>query len=280
MLYQVNRMLNTPDLSMRLERARLSAGLTKEALRVAARVSPATLLKILAGDWTTVPYGSIERVWTCVGLPQEELAAAPGWARRLETRLGRIEQALGVPPAVDDAGQSAAAGEGGAGQAAAGASEAGPAQSPRRRSGLALELVQPPASGVIRIPMSKVGAGGGYFQETRVEPEAWYELPARLRPQDGELRVLEVHGDSMEPELREGELIVVHYPSQQPAYSSLHYGEMYVITDEDYTDMVKRYVLDHETGRDMLVSTNPAYLPQPLSTTARYIGRVTQIIKQ
>jgi SOS-response transcriptional repressor LexA len=258
-------MLDPATTAKRIEQARHDTGLTKEALRVVAHVSPGTLLKILAGDWTTIPYGSLERVWRAVGLASQQLDAAPEWAQHLSERLekldGRVRQALGK--------LLEAQGDGVEGKA--------PASAPGKRP---LELVEPPGGSVIRVPMSKVAAGGGYFQETRTEPEEWYELPASLRPQDGELRVLEVHGDSMEPELREGDLIVVHYASQQPAYASLRYGEMYVVTDEDYSDVVKRYVLDHATGRDMLVSTNPAYLPIPLTGSARYIGRVKQVVKR
>jgi SOS-response transcriptional repressor LexA len=260
-------MLNPQATAKRIEQARQKVALTKEALRVIAHVSPGTLLKILAGDWETVPYGSISRVWRAVGLEVEEPEIAPLWARHLSERLEKLDShvRLSLGQHAAKSPEEAVAGVGGA--------ALHPAKAP-------LELVTPPGNGVIRIPMSKVAAGGGYFQETRTEPEAWYELPASLRPQDGELRVLEVHGDSMEPELREGDLIVVHYPSLQPAYGLLQYGEMYVITDEDYSDVVKRYVFDHLSGRDMLVSTNPAYLPTPLQRNARYIGRVKQVIKQ
>lgn len=51
-----------------MELARAAQHMTKDALRIKAHVSPGTLVKVLAGDWHTLPYSSIARTAQALGL--------------------------------------------------------------------------------------------------------------------------------------------------------------------------------------------------------------------
>jgi phage repressor protein C with HTH and peptisase S24 domain len=126
-------------------------------------------------------------------------------------------------------------------------------------------------------------AGHGTVNQPRTEPLEWIFVPERLKPTDGVLMALEVHGDSMEPEICPGDIVVVWYPTNQPAMRLLDNGQLVVVTvegpGEEYEDYLKRYWLDPDTGKDELISTNPAYEPLEIPLQPLYVGQVKMIIK-
>jgi len=109
-------------------------------------------------------------------------------------------------------------------------------------------------------------------------------VPRSLRPSDGQLTATLVRGESMEPELSAGDIVVLHYPERQPALRLLSEGALVAVTVVDggeWNDYLKRYSIDPRTGAELLVSTNAAYRPIPLHTReVRFIGAVKMVLKK
>jgi SOS-response transcriptional repressor LexA/DNA-binding Xre family transcriptional regulator len=129
-------------------------------------------------------------------------------------------------------------------------------------------------------------AGLGAYNEP---VSSWSEVekipvPRSLRPSDGQLLALQVKGDSMEPELSAGDVVVVHYPERQPALKLLDEGQLVVVTTEDgadWNDYLKRFSLDKSTGAELLVSSNPAYAALPVrQKEVRFVGSVKMIVRK
>lgn len=108
-------------------------------------------------------------------------------------------------------------------------------------------------------------------------------VPRALRPHDGVLIATQVRGDSMEPELYAGDLVVVHYPELQPALALLTPGALVAVTLMDggeWLDYVKRVALDPRTGMKVLASTNPAYAPLLVTPRElRFVGAVRMTLR-
>lgn len=138
----------------------------------------------------------------------------------------------------------------------------------------------PPAQ-TIAIPLyGSAAAGYGSANEPRVAPLDYVHIPARMKPSDGTLVALRVHGDSMEPRIAEGDVIVVWHPSRQPAMRLLKRGALVLITTQDWEDMVKEFGFDPATGQDLLLSANPAYPPQQLPVKPRFVGLVKMVVRE
>lgn len=119
---------------------------------------------------------------------------------------------------------------------------------------------------------ARLDAGGGsYVVDSDVEDEiAFRESWLRRRGTPGEMVIMEVSGDSMEPLIREGDSVLV-----DQAQKEIYAGGVYAVGVQD-TIMVKR--LERHPHGLVLVSANPNYSPIHLQgdeiETVRIIGRV------
>lgn len=133
-----------------------------------------------------------------------------------------------------------------------------------------------PGCELIMVPKvtARLSAGGGSFEvETEVKglyafQAAW--LRAKGKPED--LVLMEVTGDSMEPEIRNGDTVLINQGQREVLA-----GKVYAVGIED-TVVVKQ--VERLPGKLVLRSTNPAH-PQveinmsgDLASTVRIIGRV------
>ena len=85
------------------------------------------------------------------------------------------------------------------------------------------------------------------------------------------MRILKVRGNSMEPEMREGDRVVVDTARTVPAT-----GELFVLFDGDGL-VVKRIEPVHEPGRPRLrlISANPDYPPYSAhASDVHIVGKV------
>jgi phage repressor protein C with HTH and peptisase S24 domain/DNA-binding Xre family transcriptional regulator len=143
------------------------------------------------------------------------------------------------------------------------------------------------AQDTLLVPLyGHAAAGLGAYNEP---VSAWTDVekipvPRSLRPSDGQLLALQVRGESMEPELSEGDVVVVHYPERQPALKLLSNGQLVVVTTEDgadWNDYLKRVSLDPATGLETLVSSNSAYAPITVrQRDIRFVGSVKMIVRK
>ena len=117
-------------------------------------------------------------------------------------------------------------------------------------------LGRPPV-GEKRIGILDVSASAGYGEEVLQEaPDKWFTVPIdwlMLLGDPDSMTIIRVDGESMEPELRDGDLVMIDGSQRQ-----LRDGLFVVSVDQRL--FVKRVMV---TGRSraMLASTNPAYPP-------------------
>ena len=116
------------------------------------------------------------------------------------------------------------------------------------------------------VPVAEVeieaAAGPGALNGEFVVEKARWRLPEAMIRHEGDaepaaLRILRVRGNSMEPELREGDRLVVDTARRVPAA-----GELFVLWDGDGL-VVKRVEPAREDGEPVLrlISSNPGYAP-------------------
>ena len=120
----------------------------------------------------------------------------------------------------------------------------------------------------------EAAAGAGAWHEDFVHEKARWRLPEAMVRHEGDatpeaLRILKVRGRSMEPELREGDRLVVDTARTAPAL-----GELFVLWDGDGL-VVKRVERAPEAARLRLVSANPDYPPYERDAgDVHIVGRV------
>lgn len=130
--------------------------------------------------------------------------------------------------------------------------------------------------GLIMVPKvtARLSAGRGSF-EADAEIKGHYAfrevwLHSKGRPDD--MVLMEVSGDSMEPELRNGDTVLINQ-----GQVDVLAGKVYAVGIED-TVVVKQ--VERRPGALVLRSSNPAYAPMEidmrgdLADTVRIIGRV------
>jgi SOS-response transcriptional repressor LexA len=87
----------------------------------------------------------------------------------------------------------------------------------------------------------------------------------------------------MEPELSDGDIVVVHYPERQPALKLLEPGALVAVTTMDgaeWSDYLKRVQIDKDSGAELLVSTNPAFAPITVRPKdVRFVGSVKMTLQ-
>ncbi|MDE0031388.1 MAG: S24 family peptidase [Deltaproteobacteria bacterium] len=134
----------------------------------------------------------------------------------------------------------------------------------------------------------EVSAGAGTFAEEFVSETALWQWPENMiRHEAGaapeNLRILRVRGNSMEPELRDGDRIVVDVSRRLPAT-----GETFVLWD-GIGLVVKRVEVAHgdaaadddESARIRLISANPDYAPYTcLAQDAHILGKVLWAVRR
>ena len=127
---------------------------------------------------------------------------------------------------------------------------------------------------------SRAGGGGGAFNaEAAVETARWYLPEAMLRHEGGarpeDLRILRVRGGSMEPQLREGDRLLVDLARRTPAT-----GEMAVLWDGTGL-VVKRVEIVSDEEPPRLLSANPDYPAYTcLAEEAHVAGKVLWTLRK
>ena len=146
---------------------------------------------------------------------------------------------------------------------------------------------KPPVSsgpGLAAIPEMAVEASAGFGawnEERAIEKASWY-LPEGMVRYEGDaspetLRILRVRGNSMEPEMREGDRILVDTARRIPVT-----GEMAVLWDGNGL-VVKRVEAVQDPGPHSLrlISANPEYAPYTcLAQDAHIVGKVLWTIRR
>lgn len=125
---------------------------------------------------------------------------------------------------------------------------------------------------------ARLSAGGGSF-ETESQVEGYYSFRAdwlHSRGNPKNMVLMEVVGNSMEPELKEGDLVLI-----DQAKSDILAGGIYAVGVED-TVMVKR--VERLPGTLVLHSDNTDYSPVKLAgdelDNVRVIGRVLWVARE
>lgn len=130
--------------------------------------------------------------------------------------------------------------------------------------------------GLIMVPKvaARLSAGGGSF-ESDAEIRGHYAFRTdwlRSKGKPESMVLMEVSGDSMEPELRDGDTVLINQ-----GQTDILAGKVYAVGIED-TVVVKQ--VERRPGALVLRSANPAYAPitidmqGDLADTVRIIGRV------
>ena len=126
----------------------------------------------------------------------------------------------------------------------------------------------------------EAAAGGGAVVDELVEEKARWYLPEAMVRHEGDadpktLRILRVRGDSMEPEMREGDRLLVDTARRLPAT-----GELFVLFDGNGL-VVKRVERVPGEARLRLLSANPAYAPYTaLGEEVQIVGKVVWVLRR
>ena len=163
---------------------------------------------------------------------------------------------------------------------------------PKRRS-MKRHRPRPPAglpgAPVAAIPeiTVEVSAGAGALAEEFVSETARWHWPENMIRYEGgaapeNLRILRVKGNSMEPEMREGDRVVVDVSRRLPAT-----GETFVLWDGNglvvkHVEAVHGDVLNEdEPPRLRLISANPDYAPYAcLAQDVHILGTVLWVVRR
>ena len=125
----------------------------------------------------------------------------------------------------------------------------------------------------------------GAFESGFVTETARWGWPANMIRHEGgaaseNLRIIRVRGDSMEPEMREGDRIVVDVSRKTPAT-----GETFVLWDGNGTVAKKVDKVPTVEGggppRIRLISENPDYPSYaPLAQDVHFLGKVLWVVRR
>ena len=133
-----------------------------------------------------------------------------------------------------------------------------------------------PGAGLATVPEMEVEAEPGALNEEFAAETARWHLPEGMLRHEGDanpenLHILRVRGNSMEPEMRECDRLVVDTARRVPAT-----GELFVLWDGNRL-VVKRVETVREDGapRLRLISANPDYAPYIcLAEETHAVGKV------
>ena len=149
-----------------------------------------------------------------------------------------------------------------------------PEQPPRKRwKRKRRQSARPASVGVPEVEV-EASAGPGALADEFVAEKAQWQLPEPMIRHEGNtspdsLRILRVRGESMEPEMRDGDRIVVDTAKRRP-----YTGELFVLWDGTGL-VVKRVAGLSEDGLLRLLSANPEYPPYDCrAVEAHVVGKV------
>lgn len=134
-----------------------------------------------------------------------------------------------------------------------------------------------------RVPIyGKVAAGMGAENPVlTADPKASVPVPAWLADLPGRLIGLRAVGDSMEPIIYEGDIVVAWYGGTELLRRTARQGDLFVITDTDHEEFVKKVAWTDEFSGIFMESINPKYMTQTLPyELIRYAGLVVMIIRK
>ena len=133
----------------------------------------------------------------------------------------------------------------------------------------------------------EVSAGAGALAREFVSETALWHWPENMiryeaGAEPGDLRILRVRGNSMEPELRDGDRIVVDVSRRLPAT-----GETFVLWDGiglvvKHVEVVRGDAVDDDDPpRLRLISANPDYAPYScLAQDAHILGKAVWVVRR
>ena len=135
------------------------------------------------------------------------------------------------------------------------------------------QSARPQLAGISEVDVEAAAGPGALAEEHVVETARWQLPEAMLRHEShadpGALRILRVRGESMEPEMRDGDRIVVDTARRRPVT-----GEMFVLWDGTGL-VVKRVAGLSPDGMLGLLSANPQYpLYECRADEAHIVGKV------
>ena len=137
--------------------------------------------------------------------------------------------------------------------------------------------------GLSAIPEMEVeaAAGPGALNEEFAAETARWHLPEGMLRHEGaakpeNLRILRVRGNSMEPEMREGDRLMVDISRRTPAT-----GEMFVLWDGNGLVVKRVESVRGDPPRLRLISANPDYAPYIcLAEDANITGKVVWAVRR
>ena len=166
--------------------------------------------------------------------------------------------------------------------------EAVPKRRPMKRKSPRMPAAVPGAPLVaVREVTVEVSAGAGALAREFVSETALWHWPENMiRHEAGadpeNLRILRVRGNSMEPELRDGDRIVVDVSRRLPAT-----GETFVLWDGiglvvKHVEVVRGDAADEDEPPHLrLISANPDYAPYScLARDAHILGKVVWVVRR
>lgn len=124
--------------------------------------------------------------------------------------------------------------------------------SPAGGAGDTVQLVAAPQAYVPVPVLGRCAAGIECFADTNIEE--YIPVDARLIHDGYDYCFLRVKGDSMEPEIREGDLVLVR------VQDSVNSGAIAVVLIDDENGVVKRF--EYDFVHAVLISENPSYEPR------------------
>ena len=139
-----------------------------------------------------------------------------------------------------------------------------------------------PATATVAEMEVEAAAGPGAWNEEFVLEKAHWRLPEAMVRHEGDtdpgaLRIIRVRGNSMQPEMGEGDRLFVDTARRVPAA-----GELFVLWDGDGL-VVKRVEPVHEPGPPMLrlLSANPDYPPYSVrADDIHIVGKILWVVKR
>ena len=166
--------------------------------------------------------------------------------------------------------------------------EAVPKRKPMKRKPPRMPAAVPgaPLAAVREVTMEVSAGAGALAQEFVSETAIWHWPENMIRheagAEPGNLRILRVRGNSMEPELRDGDRIVVDVSRRLPAT-----GQTFVLWDGiglvvKHVEVVRGDAADDgEPPRLRLISANPDYAPYScLARDAHILGKVVWLVRR
>ena len=166
------------------------------------------------------------------------------------------------------------------------AEELRPETAPKRKPWTRRPRAEPPdgllqASAAVPEMEVEAAAGPGALNDEFAAEKARWRLPEGMIRHEGDaipedLRILRVRGNSMEPEMREGDRLMVDTARRRPAT-----GELFVLWDGNGLVAKRVETLRGEPPRLRLLSANPDYGPYTcLADEVHIAGKILWVVRR